>query len=218
MNDKYAQYLLSPEWKGIRAKVFLRDGRKCAACGSKKRLQAHHLTYARIFKEELSDLVSLCRAHHELVEELIRLNRIPRIGDTGVICRETLRLLGANGDRLRPCVKATRPSKPTRKKHKKKKRTVREKPTLSKRDSYAVIHPDGSSKTDAELKIMLSSHPGMQSVFKKAGLEFTHALNRELHAVPNSHQLKKLARQIRHQQQIPMKPKGCVIASVPSLE
>ena len=66
MDDKYKEYLLSPEWKEFRKKAFEHYGRKCSKCKRTKNLQVHHLHYKNIFNEQLTDVVILCRKHHEL--------------------------------------------------------------------------------------------------------------------------------------------------------
>jgi 5-methylcytosine-specific restriction endonuclease McrA len=68
--ERYALYLLTPEWKERRREAIKRDGKKCTQCGSKQRLQVHHLTYARKGDERPSDLVTLCRACHCIVHGL----------------------------------------------------------------------------------------------------------------------------------------------------
>ena len=60
---KYKQYLKSKEWKAIRLDIIqLRVC--CERCGSTKRLEVHHKTYARLFNEKLSDLELLCSICH----------------------------------------------------------------------------------------------------------------------------------------------------------
>jgi 5-methylcytosine-specific restriction endonuclease McrA len=51
-------------WRIIRQAALERDGRRCACCGSKKRLEVHHLTYERAGHELLEDLVTLCQRCH----------------------------------------------------------------------------------------------------------------------------------------------------------
>jgi hypothetical protein len=41
-------------------------------CGSKKRLDVHHLTYANLGKESINDLRVLCRSCHDKVHSLLR--------------------------------------------------------------------------------------------------------------------------------------------------
>ncbi len=69
-------------------------GWRCAACGSNGGvLQVHHLTYARIFKENDDDLMVLCDEHHQKIEDLIAAGLLKRVGDVRVLAAETVRLL-----------------------------------------------------------------------------------------------------------------------------
>ena len=60
----YQAYLGSEEWQVRRQKVLRRDP-VCRACEEAKSEQVHHLTYERIFREPLFDLVGVCRACHQ---------------------------------------------------------------------------------------------------------------------------------------------------------
>src|SRR4051812_17176228 len=64
MTDEYRRYLASDEWKRTRERAFAYHGRYCAVCGTTKRLQCHHLTYARLGHELMTDLRILCKKHH----------------------------------------------------------------------------------------------------------------------------------------------------------
>ncbi len=65
--QKYKAFLKTDYWKSVRIKVFLRDNKTCQKCGSKKKLEAHHLTYKHHRNEMkyLEDLITLCRDCHE---------------------------------------------------------------------------------------------------------------------------------------------------------
>lgn len=78
MNKKeYRAYLQSPKWKALRQLVFERARKNansnnlfgvCEKCGYqpwKPILQVHHLTYERVFHEELDDLILLCPRCHK---------------------------------------------------------------------------------------------------------------------------------------------------------
>ena len=45
--------------------VLKKAGHKCSICGETENLNVHHLTYARVGCEKLSDLEVLCRGCHE---------------------------------------------------------------------------------------------------------------------------------------------------------
>lgn len=61
----YGDYLRSDHWKSIRAAVLLRDRYKCRQCGSRYRLQVHHLTYENRGTENPDELITYCRRCHE---------------------------------------------------------------------------------------------------------------------------------------------------------
>lgn len=61
----YDAYLASPEWQAKRAKVLTRDGFRCRGCETRRATQVHHLTYARVGRELLFDLVSVCDECHD---------------------------------------------------------------------------------------------------------------------------------------------------------
>ena len=63
--DKYQEYLKSQKWNDIKKLVFKRDKYICQGCLTEtKNLQAHHLTYDRIYNEMCFDLITLCRKCH----------------------------------------------------------------------------------------------------------------------------------------------------------
>ena len=63
--DKYQEYLKSQKWNDIKKLVFKRDKYVCQGCLTEtKNLQAHHLTYDRIYNEMCFDLITLCRKCH----------------------------------------------------------------------------------------------------------------------------------------------------------
>ena len=63
--SKYQEYLKSQKWNDIKKLVFKRDKYICQGCLTEtKNLQAHHLTYDRIYNEMCFDLITLCRKCH----------------------------------------------------------------------------------------------------------------------------------------------------------
>ncbi len=62
---KYNEYIKSPEWRALRAKVFRRCKGICEGCGENAAVQVHHLTYARLGHEMLFDVVAVCLSCHE---------------------------------------------------------------------------------------------------------------------------------------------------------
>lgn len=76
---KYREYLQSEKWKKKRQKVLKRDNFECQyrvwiffKCKSKKKLQVHHKTYKRVFRERMSDLVTLCEKCHKKEHKKIK--------------------------------------------------------------------------------------------------------------------------------------------------
>lgn len=64
-NSQYVAYLESTEWREKRDLVLVRAFGRCELlwCPNKA-CDVHHLTYARIFCEDLDDLIAICRQHH----------------------------------------------------------------------------------------------------------------------------------------------------------
>jgi hypothetical protein len=59
---RYQAVMGSPGWR--RRQAIRHQGRRCAWCGARGRLQGHHLTYARLGREAPGDVVALCPACH----------------------------------------------------------------------------------------------------------------------------------------------------------
>lgn len=69
-----AAYLLSPEWKSLRAKRLLIAGHTCEApgCTVDHSLECHHIDYSGLGgNEHLDDLVILCRMHHQAIHDAV---------------------------------------------------------------------------------------------------------------------------------------------------
>lgn len=73
--DYKAAYLRSIEWQELRKAVLYRDSYACKVCGVTHQLEVHHITYERLGKEELSDLVTICRKHHQQLHDLLGYDR-----------------------------------------------------------------------------------------------------------------------------------------------
>ena len=76
----YARYLRSPHWLRLRAKALEHAGAQCqqtwetrvvgsywqvTRCPNRTRLEVHHVHYASIGRERLTDVRVLCRACHQ---------------------------------------------------------------------------------------------------------------------------------------------------------
>ncbi len=102
MNKEYSDYLNSEDWKSKRSQRLLIANFKCAACRSSKCVQVHHLTYARIFNEDMADLMPLCEPHHKAAEDLIARGKLTRFGDPLFLSLETIRLLLSEEKKAEP--------------------------------------------------------------------------------------------------------------------
>jgi len=60
---KYSEYLNSLDWKNKRQKALDHYGNSCVLCDSNA-VDVHHRTYDRIYNEDVSDLIVLCRDCH----------------------------------------------------------------------------------------------------------------------------------------------------------
>lgn len=61
----YKDYLKTEHWKSVKEEFGEKNPRRCYFCGSNFNLNLHHITYDRLGKEDLSDLVWLCRRCHK---------------------------------------------------------------------------------------------------------------------------------------------------------
>lgn len=72
----YIEYIRSPRWRAKRQQAFKFYGKKCYACRQRKRvMHVHHLTYARLGHEQMSDLMVLCKECHDEVTKIYRRSR-----------------------------------------------------------------------------------------------------------------------------------------------
>lgn len=63
-SDRYQRVMHSAGWRKRRQRALKRAGYRCEKCGSRRRLEAHHLTYARLGRERAADLMVLCHTCH----------------------------------------------------------------------------------------------------------------------------------------------------------
>lgn len=63
-SQEYKDYLLSPHWLSTRDQKRKECGYQCERCGERSNLHVHHLTYFRLWCEEMSDLQLLCKECH----------------------------------------------------------------------------------------------------------------------------------------------------------
>jgi hypothetical protein len=67
----YREYLASPHWQAIRVRYRESDLPQRCMCGESQ-VDLHHKTYQRLGREELTDLLPLCRRCHVMVHVLER--------------------------------------------------------------------------------------------------------------------------------------------------
>jgi hypothetical protein len=64
-NEKRQAYYCSPQWGQLRRQVIERSGGLCERCDMRRGTAVHHLTYIRLYREKLTDLMHICEACHE---------------------------------------------------------------------------------------------------------------------------------------------------------
>jgi len=65
----YREYLDSKAWQAKRKEAFAYHGCKCADCGATERLAVHHVTYKRLGREKMKDLLIVCEDCHSIRHE-----------------------------------------------------------------------------------------------------------------------------------------------------
>lgn len=63
----YKEYLASREWAALRQQVRARSNGGCERCKVGKHESTHHVTYERVGREKLDDLLAVCNACHEFL-------------------------------------------------------------------------------------------------------------------------------------------------------
>jgi hypothetical protein len=66
--DEYRRYLRSAHWRDVKKRYRASKFPQSCFCGE-TRVDLHHRTYKRLGRERLSDLVPLCRKHHDEVHQ-----------------------------------------------------------------------------------------------------------------------------------------------------
>lgn len=65
----YKEYLQSDHWGFVKAKKLYFCKKQCCICESKSRLEVHHKTYKNLGKEDLDDLIIVCRICHQSIHD-----------------------------------------------------------------------------------------------------------------------------------------------------
>lgn len=72
-NPIYLNYIKSEAWRLRCAAYFQKHGKFCKACGTfKGPIQVHHMSYDRLGREPMADLVSVCSPCHRGIHQLHR--------------------------------------------------------------------------------------------------------------------------------------------------
>ncbi len=67
----YTEYLQTEHWATMRRLVLEHAGHACQLCNASRgaKLNVHHRTYERVYREKLSDLTVLCERCHGLAHK-----------------------------------------------------------------------------------------------------------------------------------------------------
>ena len=96
-------YLASAWWAEVRRAYELHPyaPHACAVCGA-LRYELHHRTYERLGREQISDLLALCRAHHEALHGAWRHHHEQRPEDTLAAFTDAWVIIKRRGFRTAP--------------------------------------------------------------------------------------------------------------------
>lgn len=171
MTEEYSTYLHSEAWQRKRAQRLAISQYRCAACTDRRAIDVHHLTYARIFNEDMEDLLPLCRVHHDVAEELIHGGKLPRSGDVLFLATETVRLICETKQRLPVITPAEyTPSEPRHKLSKRQARKLRKQERLAlkrqQKKEYAIGVPRKAEMRE-QLMLMTDFTPLLRLVSRR---------------------------------------------------
>jgi hypothetical protein len=71
-HEKRQAYYCSPQWGQLRRQVIERSGGLCERCDMRRGTAVHHLTYIRLYREKLTDLMHICKDCHEYTHGISR--------------------------------------------------------------------------------------------------------------------------------------------------
>ena len=100
---EYFEYLKSDRWSRKRIDALRRAKNRCQICNSKGKLNVHHRTYERIFKEAKEDLVVLCERCHELFHNIMPKYKKPVLVDIKIKARKDQNEFDEIDRKLRTC-------------------------------------------------------------------------------------------------------------------
>lgn len=98
---KKKKKLYSDNWDNIRKMVYARDGYRCAMCGKKGKLHAHHIVPVKISHDNsLNNLVAVCEKCHRKLEA-VGFKILKEGGGTAMLRRMELKMIAeAKQERL----------------------------------------------------------------------------------------------------------------------
>lgn len=71
--ERYAEYMQSEHWIGLRSRALRAAGYQCECCTSESNLTVHHIHYRDLTDCTPADLIALCRRCHRFAHEAFRL-------------------------------------------------------------------------------------------------------------------------------------------------
>lgn len=136
---RYEEYINSSEWQTVRKRY--RQSKlpwECAVCGVAVNLHLHHRTYKRLGRERLTDLIPLCKFHHEETH---------RVAKTGVQLWDAHRKVGFEPIVLPPAQKGRKHNKQSKQKPAALARLKKTKQSKQKHDLWCaschILYPRG---------------------------------------------------------------------------
>ncbi|RJQ34126.1 hypothetical protein C4568_03245 [Candidatus Parcubacteria bacterium] len=65
----YRDYIAGPLWEKRKEEYYSRHAKACYICGDTKGVELNHKKYGNYGHEKDSDLVALCRTHHQIITD-----------------------------------------------------------------------------------------------------------------------------------------------------
>jgi len=65
----YRDYIKSPAWERRKEEYYSRHAKACFVCGDTNRVELNHKRYGNYGYERDTDLVPLCRMHHQIITD-----------------------------------------------------------------------------------------------------------------------------------------------------
>ena len=155
--ETHSKYLKSAKWKKKRIQALDYHGAACACCGSTNLVQVHHISYQNYpGNEKMTDLIPLCRHHHQLVHKLIAELRemYKDIDSYNWLKASKAAIKGITSSEYKKRPKKKKVKKPKKKKHvprSKRKKTKKPKLTRSERKQASRRKEELKKKTDLKL-------------------------------------------------------------------